>query len=298
MFLLDAFSKRIVLGDTTTHGGRVSSASSENSYGPYQYARSGDSVYCPKCGDYYHIERGPLDHYGREFPYAVEGQRTSCGATLVSRDSLGLVMREDDTIASVFSDFRAIDICEYINKYTTGVKPYGPGGVFSYSGGTSSAPQARPREQEPVEPKKISKIRTALYVDLKNEDTRFNEYLPFKISVYPEVHEKRLNGKKAYVGEFDPGTYTVTIEPTPPPDETLGPVPYTDNPKFRREVTLSGSNQYLNIIVTRKESIEYNIMMTFLVEDGSVTDPGKPLIELSAHADNAAVQPFIQRYAA
>jgi hypothetical protein len=39
-------------------------------------------------------------------------------------------------------------------------------------------------------------------------------------------------------------------------------------------------------------------MMTFLVEDGSVTDPGKPLIELSAHADNAAVQPFIQRYAA
>ncbi|MDR2488920.1 MAG: PAAR domain-containing protein [Desulfovibrio sp.] len=137
MYFLDAFSKRIVLGDTSTHGGRVSSARSETSYGPYQYARSGDSVYCPKCGGYYRIEQGPLDHYGRELPYAVEGQRTSCGATLVSRDSLGLVMRDDDTIASVFSDFRATNICEYINKYKSRVTPYGPGGVFSNSGGSS-----------------------------------------------------------------------------------------------------------------------------------------------------------------
>ena len=39
--------KRIVLGDTTTHGGRVISASSEESYGPYRYARVDDYVFCP-----------------------------------------------------------------------------------------------------------------------------------------------------------------------------------------------------------------------------------------------------------
>jgi uncharacterized Zn-binding protein involved in type VI secretion len=299
MYFLDAFSKRIVLGDTTTHGGRVSSAMSEISYGPYQYARSGDSVYCPKCGGYYRIERGPLDHYGRELPYAVEGQRTSCGATLVSRDSLGLVMRDDDTVASIFSDFRAINICEYINKYKSKVTPYGPGGVFSYSGGTSSPTlRNRSEDQEPEEPKKQKKTKTSLYVDMKNEDKRFNEYLPFKISVHPEVYNKNMHSKKSYVGEFDPGTYTVTIEPTPPPGETLGPLSYSDNPKFRQEVTLSGTDQYLSIIIDRKESIEYNIMMTFRVEDGSVTDPGKPLIELSFQADNAEVQASIQRYAA
>jgi hypothetical protein len=227
----------------------------------------------------------------------MEGQRTSCGATLVSRDSLGLIMREDGTIRSVFSDFRAIEICEYINKYKSGVKPSGPGGVFSYSGGTSAPPQPRPKEQEPRKPQKPKQIRTALYVDLRNEDKRFNEYLPFKISVHPVVHKKALSGKKAYVGEFDPGTYPMTIEPIPPDGETTGPLFYTDNPKLRRDVTLSGSDQYLSIPITRKESIEYNIMMTFRVEDSSEKDTGRPLHELHDYAENSLVQAHIERYA-
>ncbi|MDR2604931.1 MAG: PAAR domain-containing protein [Desulfovibrio sp.] len=167
--MLNSFAKRIVLGDTTTHGGRVTNASSPDSYGPYRYARSGDSVYCPKCGGYYSIEQNPLDQYGLELPYSVEGQRTSCGATLVSRDSLGLIMQEDGTIRSVFSDFRAIEICEYINKYKSGVKPYDHGDVFSYSGGTSSPVlRNRSENQEPEEPKKQKRTENAWIQYKKN----------------------------------------------------------------------------------------------------------------------------------
>jgi uncharacterized Zn-binding protein involved in type VI secretion len=295
-FTSGRFSKRIVLGDTTTHGGRVISASGEPSYGPERFARSGDTVYCPMCGGFRKIEPGPEDQYGR-LPYAVEGQRTSCGAELVSRDNLGLVMREDGTIESFSSDFSILDICKKINRYKSGVTPHGSGGVSSYSGGASSPSKPQPKDQEPTEQKQRHKTKTALYMDLKNEDNRFHEYLPFKLSVYSEIYQKTMSGRKGYVGQFEPGTYTVIIEPTPPPGETLGPVPYTDNPKFRHNVTLSGTDQYLSITVTRKESIEHNIMMTFLVEDGTVTDPGKPLVELQAHADNAMTQSHIYRYA-
>jgi hypothetical protein len=163
---------------------------------------------------------------------------------------------------------------------------------------TSASPQPRPKEQESKKTEKPKKIRTALYVDLKNEDKRFNEYLPFKISVHPVVHKKALSGKKAYVGEFDPGTYPMTIEPIPPDGETTGPLFYTDNPKLRRDVTLSGSEQYLSITITRRESIEYNIMMTFRVEDGSEKDPGWPLHERHDYAENSLVQAHIERYAA
>lgn len=276
-------------------GGRVISASSEIKYSIDRYARSGDSVFCPQCGGVYKIEEGILDQSGHPLPYAVEGQRTSCGATLVSRQSLGLIQREDGRIDSVFSDFLIRDICEKINRFKSGVMPNGPGGVFSYSGGASSS-QFQPERREQAEDV-TRNVKTALYVDLKNEDSRLNEYLPFKLSVHPMLCQKHLSGEKAYVGHFAPGTYTLIIEPTPPSGEDLGPVPYINNSKFRRNVTLSGDEHYLNIIVTRKESIEHNIMMTFLVENGSTSDTGKPLRELSAHAENSLIQEYIYKYA-
>ena len=128
-------NRAIVIGDTTTHGGRVASASSEFHGGYERYARSGDRVECPMCGGSYQIERGSPDSFGREPEFAVEGQRTSCGARLVSRGSLGLVRREDGSIDSIFTDFRAKEICGYINKYNSRVDTSGPGGVFSNSGG-------------------------------------------------------------------------------------------------------------------------------------------------------------------
>lgn len=77
----------------------------------------------------------------------------------------------------------------------------------------------------------------------------------------------------------------------------MGPVPYIDNSKFLHNVTLSGDERYLSVVVTRRDSIEHNIMMTFLVENGIAVDPGSPLTELSAHAENNLVQEYIYKYA-
>lgn len=290
MFMYNS-NKPIVLGDTTTHGGMVITASSEMQYILERCARSGDSVFCPQCGGIYKIEEDVLNQSGHPLSYAVEGQSTSCGATLVSRQSLGLIRREDGKIDSVFSDFSIRNICEKINRFTSGVMRNGPGGVFGQSGGSSSL-QLQPERREQAEDVART-VKTALYVDLKNEDSRLNEYLPFKASVYPTIHQKPLSGEKAYVGHFPPGTYTLIIEPTPPSGESLGPVPHINNSKFCRNITLSGDEHHLNIIVTRKESIEYNIMMTFLVENGSTSDPGEPWNEFPTYAENDSVQEYI-----
>lgn len=177
--------------------------------------------------------------------------------------------------------------------------PDGPGGVFSYSGGSSSPPPPfHPERRERADSQGVTRNgKTALYVDLKNEDNRLNEYLPFKLSVYPVFRQKPLSGEKAYAGHFEPGAYTLIIEPTPPSGEDLGPVPYIDNSKFLHNVTLSGDERYLSVVVTRRDSIEHNIMMTFLVENGSAVDPGSPLTELSAHAENSLIREYIYKYA-
>lgn len=289
------FNKPIILGDTTTHGGIVITASSEMQYSLERCARSGDSVFCPQCGGIYKIEEDVLNQSDNRSSYAIEGQRTSCGATLVSRQRLGLIRREDGRIDSVFSDPSIHDICEKINQFKSDVIPNSLRGVFSHSEGSSSSQFQAERQKQAEDVTKT--VKTAFYVDLKNEDSRLNEYLPFKVSVYPMIYQKPLSGEKAYAGHFPPGTYTLIIEPTPPSGENLGPVPYINNPKFRRNITLSGDEHYLPIIVTRKESIEHNIMMTFLVENDSASDPETSWIEFPFFAENDDVQEYIHKYA-
>ena len=124
------FNKPIILGDTTTHGGIVITASSEMQYSLERCARSGDSVFCPQCGGIYKIEEDVLNQSDNRSSYAIEGQRTSCGATLVSRQRLGLIRREDGRIDSVFSDPSIHDICEKINQFKSDVIPNSLRGVF------------------------------------------------------------------------------------------------------------------------------------------------------------------------
>jgi len=166
------------------------------------------------------------------------------------------------------------------------------------------APQSIQQEPE-VSPKApameaCAECTVALYVHLKNEDKRFDEYLPFKISVSPGgVDKKDISGEKhAFIGKFKPGTYLIEIDPVPPAGEELGPVPWQEDPKFRHTVTLSSHNKYLPITVTRTDAINYNIMMTFLVEKGTATDPGKSWYEAPKMAANTEDQPFIEQYAA
>lgn len=105
--------------------------------------------------------------------------------------------------------------------------------------------------------------------------------------------------EKALVGEFEEGTYTVSITPVPPAGEELGPVPISDNPKFERKITLNGKEEHISITITRRESIEHNIMMTFLVESRTGTPPTTaPFYELAAHSTFSLTRAYVNTYAA
>jgi len=80
------FGKRVIrLGDPTTHGGKVVSATSNFHMFDKEVARIGDKVICPKKG---HgvctiVEGDPVWTIdGRNV--ALEGHKTSCGAALIS----------------------------------------------------------------------------------------------------------------------------------------------------------------------------------------------------------------------
>lgn len=142
--------------------------------------------------------------------------------------------------------------------------------------------------------------KIALYVDIKNEDDRFEEYLPCMVTVEPGLIQGKMliGSKKALVGNFGPGVYTVTIEPTPPSGESLGPVPITQNKKFQHKITLFRDEEYISISITRRESIEHNIMMTFLVEPYvSGTPPtDEPLYEADIFSTFDSSEAYVSTY--
>ena len=79
----------VCLGDSTSHGGKVLSASPSSSIQGKPIARLGDKVSCPKCrpGNFV-ISSASGNHQVDGKPVARDGDAVSCGATLIaSRDS-------------------------------------------------------------------------------------------------------------------------------------------------------------------------------------------------------------------
>lgn len=78
--------KRVIrLGDPTTHGGTVVSASGTVIINGKQVARVGDSVTCPIPGHgVVTIIEGDTTWLDDGRPIALEGHKTSCGASLIS----------------------------------------------------------------------------------------------------------------------------------------------------------------------------------------------------------------------
>jgi uncharacterized Zn-binding protein involved in type VI secretion len=78
--------KRVIrLGDPTTHGGKVVSATANSSANGVQIARLGDKVVCPLKGHgVTTIVEGDPDWLIDGIPVALEGHKTSCGASLIS----------------------------------------------------------------------------------------------------------------------------------------------------------------------------------------------------------------------
>ena len=79
--------KQIVVGDTTTHGGKVISGSPSSTWGSSEIpiARQGDKVSCPLCAPHiFEIAEGWDGSMDFGSPVALEGHRTTCGATLIA----------------------------------------------------------------------------------------------------------------------------------------------------------------------------------------------------------------------
>jgi len=75
----------IRLGDPTSHGGKVVSASPKSTVMGLAVARQGDACTCPKRGHHNcAIAEGDPDVLIDGVPVAFEGHKTTCGADLIS----------------------------------------------------------------------------------------------------------------------------------------------------------------------------------------------------------------------
>lgn len=77
-------------GDTTTHGGKIISASATIGVGDggRRAARLGDLVHCPKCDGTFPIVTSQNPAMKVEgVPLAFHGDKTSCGAVLIAGQS-------------------------------------------------------------------------------------------------------------------------------------------------------------------------------------------------------------------
>jgi uncharacterized Zn-binding protein involved in type VI secretion len=79
----------IRLGDSTTHGGKVITASPNAFYEGIPIARVGDQVSCPKCKGMHTIVTGAPHAFDHGAQIACDGDLVSCGAKLIARNGLG-----------------------------------------------------------------------------------------------------------------------------------------------------------------------------------------------------------------
>lgn len=78
---------QIVVGDTTSHGGKVISGSPSSTWSAANVpiARKGDKVTCPKCEPHmFEIAEGCDESLDFGAPVALEGHKTTCGAVLIA----------------------------------------------------------------------------------------------------------------------------------------------------------------------------------------------------------------------
>ena len=74
----------VCLGDLTTHGGRVITATGITIYNGLRIARVGDKVSCPRCEGEHVIVEGALIYKENDKCVATHGNAVSCGARLVA----------------------------------------------------------------------------------------------------------------------------------------------------------------------------------------------------------------------
>lgn len=74
----------IRMGDRTTHGGRVLTASSGTMVSGKPAALAGDMTSCPQCKGTFPINSGSSGNRHKGKQYAYDRDTTACGARLIS----------------------------------------------------------------------------------------------------------------------------------------------------------------------------------------------------------------------
>lgn len=74
----------IRLGDKTSHGGQVISASDTFTVLGKAVALNGDTTFCPKCKGTFPIQVANSERHHHDKPVAYHNDATACGAKLVS----------------------------------------------------------------------------------------------------------------------------------------------------------------------------------------------------------------------
>ncbi len=88
--MLDASGKAAIrLGDETTHGGKVVSATSRYILHGIAVAKEGDMTQCPQCKGEFAILATPGAATEQGQTLAFEGTATACGATLMASFGAG-----------------------------------------------------------------------------------------------------------------------------------------------------------------------------------------------------------------
>lgn len=88
----------IVLGDKTSHGGTVISASLFSDTHGKGWARMGDMVCCPRCKGIFPISQGDASLIDDGKPVAYHGCKVACGATLISSQMFTTTMPSNGAV--------------------------------------------------------------------------------------------------------------------------------------------------------------------------------------------------------
>ena len=88
----------IVQGDSTDHGGTVLQGDPRSHAQDQPMARVGDMVACPQCKGVFPIISGKSSMLGsNDQPFALPGDKTACGASLISRQQSTVISAEMST---------------------------------------------------------------------------------------------------------------------------------------------------------------------------------------------------------
>ncbi len=271
------------VGDTGSHGGTIITGSNTIFAEDKPVALVGDICDCPVRGPN-PIVTGALSVFGNDGrPMAPVGSQTACGAVITSGAP---TVTLDDSVTHSYSP------TAQTYAYSAAAQPT-----------ISSAPGSENRFQNEDD------VDSLLTVLVKNADANIDEKLGFHITVskvgYPDgllntIDTQDVPYQQVYEKKLEAGNYHVFVRPNPPDGEELGPVPYNNGGKFEKSFRLvDGIDRLVEFSVTRKEAIERNIMMTFLVEgvEGGATGE-EPGYEFSSFSYNHEARDAIQTNAA